>query len=302
MQVFVTILVSCGRLEDILVMRIYQDARDYLLGNKNSIGKIEKEALDSLISLLQKYSVQIKSDYDLASDLVPFWRNYPPDDRGRQPRGDQIPWIEVGEHSVGDNLISRIHELGDVKFEGIPAGPDIRYTVRSDGVQQLTGGRLSGYWSMTDIKSVGPRDNFNHAVMSHNQVSGSGIWDSETGAVLNDVMTAVGKRASHEFHCSLPPIYVMPDESVFLTVTLFVKPIYSMSSSKKFSQKLEEIKVGCIPNGLLLSGEDGYLRSLEGLLYPGKDDKRKNPKKLRARVDFDLLQEADPWRVRTLKL
>ena len=63
---------------------------------------------------------------------------------------------------------------------------------------------------------------------------------------------------------------------------------------------MSEIKIGCIPNGLLLSGNDGYLSRYPGLLYPGKDDKTKNPKKLRARVDFKILTELDSWRLRSI--
>ena len=64
---------------------------------------------------------------------------------------------------------------------------------------------------------------------SHNQVSGSGEFDQDTGGIINEIMTATGQRASHEFHCSLPPFYIMPDGTSLLTVTLFVKPVYYMS-------------------------------------------------------------------------
>lgn len=283
-------------------MHQYTQTRRTLLSNLNVVSAVEHYATASLCALLSKYVSQIRRDYDEASSLRPYWVNYPPDDRGRAPRGDQIPWIEVGEHAVGDNLISRIHELGDVRFEGLPAGPDIRFTLRSDEVRELSEGVLDGVWFMVDVKSVGPRDNFEHAVMSHNQVSGSGEWDMVSGSISNRVVTAVGARASHKFHCSLPPLYIMPEGSALLNVTLFIKPIYEMLSGGGFGQHLSEIKVGCIPNGLLLSGESGYLAKHPGLLYPGKDDKSKNPKKLRARVDFSLLRNLDEWRLVSLSL
>jgi hypothetical protein len=279
----------------------YLELRSNLDADLDIVKNIEKHALTQLYNLINKYKQQIKEDYDSASELRPYWVNYPPDDRGRQPRGDQIPWIEVGEHSVGDNIIFNLKELGSVRFPGLPAGPDIRYTVVSDEISSISSGLLDGYWSMTDIKSVGPRDNYEHAVMSHNQVSGSGSVDSCTGGIINKIVTATGKIASHPFHCSLPPLYILPNEQALLSVTLFVKPIYTMSSTDQFSQKLDEIKIGCIPNGLLLSGSNGYLKQYPGLLYPGKDDKKKNPKKLRARVDFNILRQIDTWRVKSLQ-
>lgn len=281
-------------------MNYYEQKRSQLIAAKSLIESIEELATHQLFAQINKHKNTIKHDYDLASTLLPFWKNYPPDDRGRQPRKDQIPWIEVGEHCVGDNLLRNIGELGEVGFPGLPAGPDLRYTVSSDDITRKTDGILDGYWSMTDIKSVGPRDNFDHAVMSHNQVSGSGVWDLQTNAIKNDIFVASGKRSSHYFHCSLPPLYVFPNQKTYLTVTLFIKPIYGMSTNGTLEQHLEEIKIGCIPNGLLLSGTDGYLKKYPGLLYPGKDDKKKNPKKLRARVDFSILRTLADFRVQTI--
>ena len=90
---------------------------------------------------------------------------------------------------------------------------------------------------MTDVKSVGPRDNYEHTVMSHNQVSGDGNWDSNLGGIVNNIMTAKGKRTSHPFHCSLPPLYILKNGSAMLTVTLFLKPIYDMSETGTFYQR-----------------------------------------------------------------
>jgi len=41
----------------------------------------------------------------------------------------------------------------------------------------------------------------------------------------------------------------------------------------------------------------GYLNKFPGLLFPGKDDKSKNPLKVRARVSFALLRKIAAWRV-----
>ena len=55
-----------------------------------------------------------------------------------------------------------------------------------------------------------------------------------------------------------------------------------------------------MPNGLLLEENPGYLKDHPGLLYPGKDDKDKNPLKLRARLSMDVLQEINEWRVKSI--
>ena len=142
----------------------YIQLRDQLIKQKQVITEIEKFSLTQIYNLIVDKKNKIREDYDAASELRPYWINYPPDDRGRQPRGDQIPWIEVGEHAVGDNIVSTLHELGQVRFEGIPAGPDLRFTLRSDELKNLSNGLIDGYWSMTDVKSVGPRDDFDHVV------------------------------------------------------------------------------------------------------------------------------------------
>lgn len=61
-------------------------------------------------------------------------------------------------------------------------------------------------------------------------------------------------------------------------------------------QPLLRIGLATIPNGLLLTKNPGYLNKYPGLLFPGKDDKTKNPLKVRARIDFGILEKIDPWR------
>ena len=283
-----------------MTQEIYNQTRNYLKQNRQVIEQAEKYITGSIFDVLNNIKNRIKNDYDAASSLRPFWKNYPPDDRGRQPRGDQIPWIEVGEHSVGDNLIKELSIRGNIEFPGLPAGPDIRYIVTDPNISKMSNGHLDGYWSFLDIKSVGPRDNFPHTVMSHNQISGDGKWDTFSGGILNSVMTATGKRTSHEFHCSLSPIYILNNGKKYISYTSFLKPIYGMGHETKFEQNLEGITFGCIPNGLLLTGNDGYLSTHPSLLFPGKDDKSKNPKKLRARVDFKILTQIASWRMKNI--
>jgi hypothetical protein len=89
-------------------------------------------------------------------------------------------------------------------------------------------------------------------------------------------------------------------------VLAVLKPIYKMLALQPpgnlTGQPLQEIKVVLIPNGLLLQERPGYLRQHPGLLFPGKDDKQKNPLKLRARISFPILRQIDAWRVQTISL
>lgn len=66
-------------------------------------------------------------------------------------------------------------------------------------------------------------------------------------------------------------------------------------------QPLESIKDICVPNGILLCRNPGYLTQYPGLFFPGKDDKGKDPKKVRARVSFDMLKSIANWRVQEFK-
>src|SRR5690606_11577870 len=150
---------------------------------------------------------------------------------------------------------------------------------------------------------VGPRDTFDHAVMSHNQISGNGLWLNEEAGVRNDVLLATGSRASHDFHCGLPPLYVLSDGVVAPVINILIKPIYRMLSLNgrgETGQPLSSLTVACIPNGLLLHSGPRYLSKHPGLFYPGKDEKSKNPLKVRARVDFRLLNVIASWRVQSI--
>jgi hypothetical protein len=53
---------------------------------------------------------------------------------------------------------------------------------------------------------------------------------------------------------------------------------------------------------LLLEENPGYLKQFPGLFFPGKDDKGKNPLKVRARVSFEILTTINQWRVEVIKL
>lgn len=261
--------------------------------------------MTQLVQLLTVAKAEIVEDYDEASFLFPFWQNYPPLERGRQPRGDQFPWIEVGEHAIGAKLARLLGESFEIRDPGLPAGPDQRFVLKSDDICRHTGGYTNSVWLFIDIKSVGPRDNFEHAVMSHNQISGNGIWNNVTEGVRNDVLLAKGLRKSHDFHCGVPPIYVLSDGTIAPVINVLIKPIYSMpgiSQPGLSGQPLESMKVACVPNGLLLVHGPNYLSRFPSLFYPGKDDKMKDPLKVRARVDFRILRQIHAWRVQSVSV
>lgn len=279
---------------------IYNSAKKYFIDNYHELIDLEHYLSEYLIALLKDNIDEISRDYDEASKLYPFWQNYPPDERGRSPRGDQFPWIEVGKHAIGDKLPRLISKDFEVSDPGLPTGADKRFLLKNDTIYKITNGYTNAAWLFIDIKSVGPRDDFEHTVMSHNQISGDGIWSDEKSGVKNSIMIARGKRAQHDFHCSIPPLYVLSDETIAPAIIIAIKPVYSMLSmgvSDKVGQPLSRISVVTIPNGLLLTIRPGYLSQYPCLFYPGKDDKGKNPLKVRCRVDFELLKKIDAWRV-----
>lgn len=284
--------------------RLYNDAREYFIKNFGQLIELERYFSDFLFRLFGEIIEEIKFDYNETNYLFPFWQNYPPDDRGRQPKGDQFPWIEVGEHVIGAKIARHVAENFNVRDIGLPTGADQRFVVENKTISKITKSFTSSCWLFVDIKSVGPRDDQDHTVMSHNQISGSGYWDAPERGVANKVMKAVGQRASHDFHCGIPPIYVLSDGAVAPAVLIVVKPVYAMlnleNKSNKTGQPLGRIMIISIPNGLLLEEKPGYLSKYPQLIFPGKDDKRKNPLKLRCRISFPLLRTIAAWRVQSI--
>jgi hypothetical protein len=284
----------------------YQEARAYFIENHDQLIALEKYFIDYIFNIIGDNLSEIVDDYNEASYLYPFWQKYPPDDRGRQPRGDQFPWIEVGEHSIGDKLPRFIVKDFLLRDPGIPTGPDKRFLLKSKYISGITKTYTDAAWLFIDIKSVGPRDDFDHTVMSHNQVSGDGIWNDRNDGVKNTVLYARGQRSTHEFHCSIPPIYILSDLTVAPVIIIVLKPVYRMLSTgmkgAEKGQPLHRITIATIPNGLLLIEKPGYLKQYPSLLYPGKDDKTKNPLKVRCRVDFSILRNIGGWRVQELKI
>lgn len=277
----------------------YNQAVKYYISNPSKLIDIERFVMGEILHFIDLHLPEIERDYDEASYLYPFWKNYPPLDRGRSPKGDQYPWIEVGEQVFGNKLSRYFASNFGVKDAGLPSGSDDRCIISSERIKQILS-ITDSVWVFIDIKSAGPRDNYNHAVMSPYQISGSGVWKRMEDGVRNSPIKAIGERASHKFLCSLSPIYVLSDGTVAPLVTFAIKPVYDMVYDKNntnIGQPLSEIKVASIPNGLLLTKKPNYLRQYPHLFYPGKDDRTKDLRKIRARVSFDILQEIAEWRV-----
>ncbi len=283
----------------------YIVARNHFIANPDLLIELEEVLTNILVTRLTSNIIRIKDDYNEASYLYPFWQNYPPDDRGRQPIKDQYPWIEVGEHAIGSKLPRLFEPEFEVRDTGFPSGADQRFILTSPTIGTATHEFTNSAWLFVDIKSVGPRDDQEHTVMSHNQVSGDGLWNNPADGVRNTILRATGKRKTHEFHASIPPVFVLSDTTIAPLVMIALKPVYGMlpttiSGTRNIGQPLQRIDVACIPNGLLLTQQPNYLNTYPHLFFPGKDDKSKDPRKMRARVSFHILRTIAPWRVQTI--
>lgn len=283
--------------------KAYNKAKAFFMKEPERLINIEKFVCKEILHFIDLHLPEIKRDYNEASFLYPFWKNYAPLDRGRAPKGDQYPWIEVGEQVFGNKLSRYFAANFTVKDSGLPSGSDDRCIISSAKIKEILG-ITDSVWVFIDIKSDGPRDDFDHAVMSPYQISGSGNWNKEGDGIINNAIKAIGERSEHDFLCSLSPIYVLSDKTIAPLVTFALKPVYSMlmKNGKNEGQPLTKIKLASIPNGILLTKNPNYLKDYPGLFFPGKDDKKKDTRKKRARVSFDVLKKIDDWRVIDLEL
>jgi len=282
----------------------YTKAIEFFKQNPQRLIEVEKFVMNEILHFIDIHQPEIKRDYDEASYLYSFWKNYPPEDRGRAPKGDQYPWIEVGEQVFGNKLHRHFNANFSVKDSGLPSGADDRCIISSERIRQILG-ITDSVWVFIDIKSAGPRDDFDHAVMSPYQISGSGKWLKTEDGVSNNPIKAKGKLVTHDFYCSLSPIYVLSDGTVAPLLTFVIKPVYRMlkdEHEKTIGQPLEKIKLASIPNGILLTQNPNYNRKYPGLFFPGKDDRSKDKKKMRARISFSLLRDIADWRIKELEV
>lgn len=283
----------------LIMFKQYNKARNRFIQDPNQLIEIEHFVIQLVNDTIKNNFEEIIRDYNEASYLYPFWAEYQPVKRGRDPRGDQVPWIEVGEHAVGEKLNRLISSKYKIAEVGLPSGADDRFVLYSNEISDITHGFTNCVFLFLDIKSVGPRDNFDHTVVSPYQVSGDGVWLNPNGVLKNTTITATGERTQHIFHPAISPIYVLSNGTIAPTIHLFVKPIYKMlclEDSTQEGQPLESITNVCLPNGLLLTKNPNYLSIHPSLFYPGKDDSSKDPLKIRARLSFESLRQIASWR------
>jgi hypothetical protein len=281
----------------------YRQARDFFLTHPERLLNAEKYVMRCISETLQDFREEFTVDYNEASYLYPFWGSYPPDDRGNRPTGDQFPWIEVGEHTVGHKAERLMGGRFNIREVGLPSGSDDRYELSNSALKDILG-ITDGVMVFLDTKSTGPTDNDSDLVLSGYQVSGDGIWDDPKQPLRNSVILAHGKRATSEFQPRLAPVYCLTDGRVIPSIHLFLKTLYSVdprddsSGLMEGGQPLNEVTIACMPNGLLMFVNPDYHDKYPRLFYPGKDDKSVPTIKRRVRVGIDTLKTINSWRVR----
>lgn len=254
----------------------YLEIRNSILLHSDNLIEAERRYMGFLTETVLKATPQIVADFDRATDLLPFWINYPPRQRGRAYSGTSIPWSEVAETTIGSNVIRSLSESNrEINFPGLPSGGDIRFS--SDNV-----------FIHFDIKVTGPNDRADEVVASPNQISGDGIaWKD---GLINSPVTVRGPRATMEFQPELAPFYIM-EGKVLLCLTYFLKGVYVVE--KLGYQPINYFELVCVPNGLLLFDGPLYANT-PGLLIPGKDEKTFVKK--RTRVRLGPLEQIASWR------
>lgn len=269
----------------------YFAQREYYMANLGIVLETERQfTLWLLDEVILKVAAQINKDFSFqAEKLLPFWIEYPPEQRGRKPKGESIPLLELGEKTLVPHLLAALGQFSDVSFPGLPTGGDVRFATESAFVH-------------LDIKLTGPNDNPDEIVVPPNQVSGDGVaWND---GVLNSnwpvkyVSRSRLGQINYRFQPKLPPFYLL-DNKPLLCITMFLKAVYSVSEYG--IQPLTYFELICVPNGLLMF--DGpNLAQTDGLIISGKDDKSKAEHSRRIRIRLDPLSELDSWRAIKINL
>lgn len=247
----------------------YFAVRSRLLAQEQSqILSTENRYMNFLLDVVLSAANDIYRDFGQALNLMPFWINYPPVQRGRSPRGTSIPWGEVGEKTISSHVIHALSlKYPSVTFPGLPLGGDIRFAT-------------SDILAHFDIKLTGPNDRPDEIVASPHQISGDGYaW--QNNGVVNSSVSVVGERASMSFQPELSPFYIL-ENHILLFLTYFLKVVYTVHAIGH--QPLDYLELACVPNGLLLFDGPQYVRT-KGLLIPGKDEKDHPKKRLRVRLN-----------------
>ncbi|RJR25745.1 hypothetical protein C4578_00730 [Candidatus Microgenomates bacterium] len=260
----------------------YFKVRDYFVNNLETVRKVEKEHCLKIKGIVLDIADDLYLDFtEYAWKLYPFWSNYPPEQRGRQPTGNSVPWLELGEKTISYNLTSKIIKaFSEVRFPGLPTGGDIRFTNKETLVH-------------LDIKLTGPNDNPNEVVVPPNQVSGRG--DDWKNGIINSpwpVHYQGNGKINYNFQPKLPPFYLIDDKPL-LCITMFLKAVYEVE--KIGFQPLKYFELACVPNGLLMF--DGpKLAETPGLIICGKDEKSRADDTKRIRIRLNPLASIENWR------
>ncbi len=72
--------------------KLCNDALGYYSKHSESLVGVERFVLNEICHFIDLRLPEIKRDYNEASCLQPFWKNYAPLDREKSLVGDQYPW------------------------------------------------------------------------------------------------------------------------------------------------------------------------------------------------------------------
>lgn len=263
----------------------YFDLRERLMADPQGVLDLERRYMDLLSDVVLEAAEPIFTDFGKTSNLLPFWINYPPKQRGRAPTGTAVPWGDMGEKAVSGNFgRALLDKMPSISYPGLPGGSDLRFATEDAMIH-------------FDYKLTGPNDRDDEIVASPNQISGAGAtWeeaaiDGVPGA-KNAAFEVVGPKGGRMvFEPTLPPFYEL-DGRPLVCLTYFLKVVYRVENFGY--QPLDHLELACVPNGLLMFEGEWYARG-PGLLIPGKDDKTKNEGK-RVRVRFGPLSNIAGWR------
>jgi hypothetical protein len=99
--------------------------------NPNLIVTEERKTAGFLVDALLHVAPAIERDWKHSQETLPYWIEAAPKQRGRQPRGEGVPWIEVAEYVPISHMAG---ELGrrygsNAVFPGLPTGGDLRFSL-----------------------------------------------------------------------------------------------------------------------------------------------------------------------------
>ena len=251
------------------------------MANPAALVAFEKVYMQHLLAVLEQTVKNMYTDFnESAGDLLPFWLNYPPEQRGRNPKNEATPMLELGEKLTSSHLIHAVSNyFGDVTFPGLPTGGDVRFAT-SEALVHL------------DIKVSGPNETPNDLVVPPNQVSGDGANANALG-ILNSTTPITTRTGNHyDFQPKLPPFYLLGGRTL-LCLTFYLKVIYDTEGYG--IHPLRYFELVCVPNGLLMFDGPQLYRTT-GLLAAGKDESAKPDSTKRMRVKLIPLSKLDPWR------